>query len=202
MRLHFDEASHTYSIGGAVLPNVTRILAPLVDYSMIPRDALERAKQEGKAVHTMVELDDHGTLDVAGLPEWMAPVYKAWCEFKEISGYRPVLAECKVYHRRYNYAGTLDKVCELPKLKGWPGESLLDVKRSLYAGAVIGLQTSAYEQALISDPSMPKPKRRGALRLAKDGKFRLEPYDDKADFSVFLSLLNIHRWKEKHGLAQ
>lgn len=200
MKLEFDPVSHTYRVNGVVVPHVTGILSPLVDLSKIPPDALERARQEGVAVHKMVELDCAGTLDVDALPEWMRPVYRAWQEFKAMSGFVPVLSEFQGYSPTFGYAGTLDLVCELPNLRDWPGAALLDVKRSLLAGPVIGLQTAAYEALIRSDKAMPRIRRRGALRLNKDGKLRLEPFDDPSDFTVFSSLLTIHKWKEKHGL--
>lgn len=200
--LTLDEASHTYTWDSKPVPSVTQILGAsgLVDYSMIPPAALEKARQEGKATHRLVELDCAGTLDVAGLPEWMKPVYKAWREFKDTSGFVPILSEHQGYNNKLHYAGTLDLLCNLPYLKGWEGNILIDVKRSLYAGPVIGLQLSAYEMILASDKAMPKVDRRGALRLNKDGKFRIEPYDDRSDAAMFLSLLNIQRWREKHAI--
>ena len=199
MSLTFDESAHRYYWNGKPVPNVTGILAPLTDYSKIPAETLERARQEGTAIHKMVELDCNGDLDVAALPAWMVPAYKGWREFREHSGFEPILNEYRGYHKAFGYAGTLDLLCALPKLKGWKGVALLDVKRSLYAGPVIGLQLSAYEAIVTSDKGLPKPARRGALRLTPDGKFRLEAYNDAGDFSAFLALLTLKRWKEKHA---
>lgn len=200
MSLVFDAEHHVYTFKGVRVPNVTSILSPLVDLSMVPADALEKARQEGQAIHAMVDMDSQGTLDVDALPEWMHPVYKAWRKFRDHSGFVPILNEYRVYHPSFHYAGTLDLVCELPTLKGWRGVALLDVKRSLLAGPVIGMQLAAYQAALTSEKGMPPIHRRGALRLSPDGKFQLEPYADPTDLSAFLAMLTMKRWREKHGI--
>jgi hypothetical protein len=197
--LAFDSAAHRYFWNGKPVPNVTSILKPLTDYSMIPRATLEKAQQEGQAVHKMIELDCAGTLDREWLPGWMESAYGAWCDFKAASGFTPLLSEHKGYHPGMRYAGTLDLVCELPRLKDWKGVALLDVKRSLFAGPVIGLQLAAYKGIVEADKAMPKIARRGALRIGNDGKFQLEPFDDATDASTFLALLTLTRWKDTHG---
>ncbi len=201
MTLAFDEAAHRYTWNGREVPHVTGILEPLTEASLalIPQNVLAFAAEEGKAIHKMVELDCAGTLDLDTLPGWMEKVYAAWLEFKAHSGFSPILSEHKCYSPM-GYAGTLDLLCELPSLTGWKGAVLLDVKRSLFGGPVIGLQLAAYENILRADKAMPRVKRRGALRLNPDGKLRLEPYDDTSDASAFLALLTIHKWKENHGL--
>lgn len=201
MTLAFDAEKHEYRLNGALIPHVTGILAPLTDYSRIPAPVLERARQEGRAIHKMVELDCLGTLDVATLPEWMAPAFKAWCDFKAASGFSLVLSEFAGCNPPLGYAGTLDLLCELPRLKGWKGTALLDVKRSLYAGPVIGLQLAAYRAIVESDKGMPRVSRRGALRIGVDGKFQIEPYDDPTDLATFIALLTLKRWREKHAVT-
>lgn len=195
--LLFDEPTHTYTWNGKPVPNVTGILAPLTDYSKIPAETLEKARQEGQAIHKMVELDCNGDLDVASLPAWMVPVYKGWRDFRDQSGFEPILNEYRGYHKAFGYAGTLDLLCSLPKLRGWKGVALLDVKRSLMAGPVIGYQLAAYAEILKAEKGMPKPDRRGALRLGPDGKFRLEPFDKPSDFAMFLGCLTFKRAKEE-----
>jgi len=41
---------------------------------------------------------------------------------------------------------------------------------------------------------------RGALQLFPDGKYKLHEFKDPSDFAVFLSLLNVYRFKERHSL--
>lgn len=197
MILTFDEAAHQYFADGEPVPNVTRVLSSLTDYSHIPEDTLVRAQEEGKAVHRMVELDCKGQL--ASVPYWMQGQYRAWAQFRTDAGFEPILSEHRVFHATLRYAGTLDLLGEARHLKNAKGICLIDVKRSFYAGPVIGLQTAAYAEALRTDKAMPRVDHRFALRLDADGKYRLQPYPDGSDAAVFIAQLTTYRWKEKHG---
>ena len=193
--LTFDEAAHIYRWHGAVVPNVTRVIGHLTDYSHIPPDVLRRAQEEGKAVHKMVELDCLGILGV--VPEWMRPHLEAWRKFLTETGFEPLLSEHKAYHQALQYAGTLDLFGEFTKLKV-KGAALLDVKRSFLGGPTIGLQLSGYELMLRADKAIPRVNFRAALRLCNDGKYAMKPYEDRDDEAAFLACLQQYRWKQKH----
>lgn len=196
--LTFDPVAHHYFWNGVRVPNVTSILAPLTDYSKIPAEQLERARQKGVAVHKMVELDCKG--DLGDLPEWMAGHHKAWLAFKAETGFECWDSERQLYHHGMAYAGTCDLVGVMKATK-YTEAVLIDVKRSFYAGPVIGLQTAAYAEAWNRDQGKTAPlkiRRRYALRLDADGKYRLEPFEDRNDFAVFTAMLAIQRWKERY----
>lgn len=194
--LTFDEATHTYRWNGDVVPNVTRVIAPLTDYSRIPPDTLARAQAEGIAVHKMVELHCRGTLKE--VPDWMRGHLAAWEKFLAESGMDVWLSEHRVYHPAMRYAGTLDLYGEVKKLKAFTGPALLDVKRSFYGGPAIGLQTAAYDTALATDKAITRARHRAALQLRPDGTYRLKKFDDKMDHAVFAAMLTTQRWKEKN----
>lgn len=191
--LTFDEKSHKYWWNDKPVINVTRVLEPLTDYSMIPSDKLETARQKGVAVHKMVELDCKGDLDEEALPDWMRPALAQWRKFVGDTNFEMLESERRVFHPTYEYAGTLDL---LGLMHG--DYVLIDIKRSFFAGPVIGLQTAAYREAYGTQEKGAKTAKRYALRLNETGPYRLEPFEDKSDFGTFLSLLTIKRWKEKH----
>lgn len=193
MSLAFDAATHTYYWRGRLVPNVTRILAPLIDLSMIKPDDLERARLEGVAMHRMIELDVRRELDIDGLPEWLRPRWAAWRRFQAETGFTPITSEFRLYHPVYGYAGTLDLVGDAAD-----GRWLIDLKRSFAAGAVIGLQTAAYKEAWEWNSEKKKLpiNRRFGLRLLESSEYRLEPFNDPSDFHTFLALLTVHRWRE------
>lgn len=193
--LTFEEIAHEYRWNGAVVPSVTQILAPLVDYSHIPPAALEVARQKGVAVHKMVELDCKGDLDEDGLPDWMRPALERWRKFVAESGFEMIESEYRVFHPTYKFAGTLDLLGKMNE-----GVAFIDVKRSFAAGPVIGLQLAAYHEAYCAQEKVGKSANRYALKLSEAGPYRLEPFTDKNDFSTFLSLLTIHNFKRKHSL--
>jgi len=196
--LTFDPVQHHYFWKGVRVPNVTSIIKPLTDYSMVPEATLELARQKGVAVHSMVELWAANELDYGVMPEWMFPVLDHWLQFVHDTGFQLLSSERRVYHAGFDYAGTLDLRCLLPKtaLKG-PG--ILDLKRSFMAGAAIGLQLAAYAAADNLDRAKAdKAQWRAALRLREDSPPRLQIYEDKNDFVVFLACLTMWKWRAEH----
>jgi len=197
--LSFDEAKHEYRWNDAVVPHVTGVIAPLVDYSMVKPSVLELARQKGKHVHRMVELWATDNLKVDELPEWMRPVLAEWLKFVNETGFVVVKSEWKLYHPFYKYAGTPDirgYMRHHPKFKG---HGILDLKRSFMAGAVIGLQTAAYEEAEnAANPGGERITWRGALKLHENGPMRFMPLENKNDFSEFIVCLTYRRIREKY----
>jgi hypothetical protein len=199
--LTFDEEKHEYRWGGRVVPNVTRIIAPWTDWSLIPPDRLEAARQRGKVRHKLVEADCMGTTHLYDWPEWTAGARRAWERCKEETGFVAWTSEQRLYHRVYGYAGTADLFGEATKLKGANGPLNWDVKGSEYAGAAIGLQLAAYTCAWNEDA--PKDMKvpmanRFALILQDDGKYRLSRYLDPEDWIDFLAALRQLRFRERH----
>ena len=87
--LVFNEEKHEYSVSGVRYPSVTQILAPLVDYSQVPRAVLERARKLGQAVHRMTELFDLDDLDMDDLADELRPYLTAWIKFRAETGFVP-----------------------------------------------------------------------------------------------------------------
>lgn len=203
--LTFDEAAHEYRWQGKPVPHVTGILeaAGLTDYSRIPAEALAKARDEGIAVHRMVEYHFKGVLNEATLPAWMRGHFAALLRFIDETGFECWQSERQVYHHKLGYAGTLDLAGLLPKLRTSKHPAIVDVKRSFYAGPAIGLQTAAYAEAW-NDAGRrerrPLVRERYALRLDAGGTYRLEPYRDPMDRIAFIAVLQQLRWKElKYG---
>lgn len=202
--LTFDEGTHTYRWEGNLVPGVTSVIggAGLTDYSSIPPAVLDRARQEGVAMHRMVEYEFAGDLDESTLPEWLKPRLAAWRKFRAESGFEPDASERQVYHPIYKYAGTYDLSGRAKHMKQCPGRGLIDLKRSFTAGPAIGLQLAAYMSAENYVRGVAKLELlmwRAALKLNADGSYNLKQYNDKEDFDTFLSCLKIQRWREKHG---
>ena len=197
--LTFDEPTHTYFWHGKPVPNVTRVIAHLTDYSHIPPETLLRAQEEGKAIHKMVELDCKNDLAVDSLPEWMRGRYAGWCRFKEEAGFKHLAAEKQMDSEAIGVAGTADIFCILTKLSLISGVNNIDVKRSLYAGPAIGLQTAGYAELWDRNAAKnERVKHRGSLVLNDNGTYRFTTYDDPDDRWAFLACLQQYRWREKN----
>ena len=195
--LTFDTEQHQYFWHGVLVPNVTRVIAHLTDYSHIKPDMLKCAQDEGIAIHAMVDLDCKNDL-VLPVPEWMTGRYKAWCRFKEETGFECWGSEFRMFDMLLGVAGTLDIVGVLHNLKKIRGGAIIDVKRSLYAGPAIGLQTAGYERLWSSDKTRDKTRHRFALELRDNETYRLTPCEDADDAVAFLACVQQLKWKEKH----
>lgn len=188
--LTFDEATHTYRVGGVRVPSVTQILAPLSSFEGIPREILEAKRDLGQRVHFACQLDDEHDLDESSVEDDVAPYLFAWRKFLAESGARVVHNERRVYEPAMRYAGTLDNALELQGYR-W----LVDKKTSIATPISAGPQTAAYLRAL-NDPSV---TRRAAVRLRPDGTYRFDPLSGADDWSAFLSCLTLLRFKESHA---
>lgn len=192
MLLTFVEAEHAYYVDGVRVPNVTSILKPLTDYSMIGEAQMEIARQKGKATHRMVELWASGQLE--SVPVWMKPIEEQWLKFVAETRFELLKSEYRVYHPTYRFAGTLDLLGNIH------GElAIVDIKRSFMAGPAIGYQLAAYESAYFAQHKEAGIRRakRFALKLNEQGPYKLEPFTDENDLWVFLACLTVHNAKLK-----
>lgn len=190
--LHFDEARHEYRVDGRLTPGVTRLLSPLVDYSMIPRETLERAQQLGVAVHKMTELYDNDDLDEDNLSDELRPYLTAWIRFRNECHFEPNTIEHRMAHPLYRYAGTSDRTGIVKSRL-----AVIDIKKMFVLGPQIGPQLAAYQK--LHEAEGLKVIDRYALGLRPDGTYRLQPYADPLDWQCFLSHLTIHNWKAKYA---
>lgn len=194
--LTFDEIKHEYRWNGQVVPGVTSLLSPLSDYSFVNPQVLADAAQFGRDVHLACEFYDQGTLDESALHADLRPYLDAWVKFLHETGFVVQMCEQKVYHHQLGYAGTLDREGTLDE------EAVIDIKTVTTLMPATGPQLFAYESALISQPNWggPKKLKKFAVQLKEDGNYKLKEYEDKADWSAFVSLLNIHQWKRNHNI--
>jgi len=192
--LDFDPAAHVYRWGGKIVPGVTTVLRGLHSLAGVPLEILEAAQQRGTDVHQACEFLDQDDLDEDSLTDQTRGY---------VAGYRSFLVDCapnyagieeQVYHQTLGYAGTLDRRGALT----YAGERIVS--------AVIDLKTSAQEYPVVWEPQLAAyaqaarcpNARRFTLQLRPDGTYRLRECVDPSAWAVFVSLLNIHNWKEKH----
>jgi hypothetical protein len=183
----FDESTHTYRVGGKVVPGVTSILAPLQDFGRVSADVLDRKRRLGTHVHWCCEaLDMGGEVEV-----WddAIPYVDAYLEFMAKTGALVIDNERIVFHPIHRYAGTLDRVLEIGG-----DEWVVDLKTAVSCPASVGPQTAGYAQAYDGSRQF----RRGALMLDKTGRPRLIELASPDDWPVFLSCLTVYRHMERH----
>lgn len=186
---------HGYEIDGAPVPSVTEILEDLglSDYSFVPEDDLDWAKDRGSAVHTATHFYDDGDLNDDDLDDRVRPHVEAYKNFREDTGFEPTHIEIPVWHPVNRYAGTLDRIGVLN------GVSVLVDLKSGQPPPTVGLQTAAYQLAAKCTYDL-TPVKRFSLWLKDDGRYKLDPLDNWHDFDDFLSLVNT--WYIKKGIKK
>jgi hypothetical protein len=190
MLIEFDQEQHRYTVAGELWPSVTQVLDPLLELDGIPKAVLKAAAHFGTHVHLACDLFDKGVLDEPALDPHLAPYLAAWKIFLRDTGAKVSASEVRVGHPKLKYAGTLDKDLAWIK-RGRSRRVQLDIK-SGEVPRTVGPQTAAYAEA---HPF--KFDERYVLALKPDATYRLTKLADPTDWSIFLSALNLHRWRNK-----
>lgn len=187
--LTFDEAAHEYRLGGARLPSVTQLLQQLHSFAGVPAAVLAAAAERGTAVHKACELLDLDDLDESTVDSSLVGYVEAWKAFMrdKTPNWRHI--ELIAHHQTLRYAGMLDRFGEIDG-----DEWVVDIKTSATDHPVWGIQTAAYAH-LLNKPNA----RRATVQLRPNGTYRFKPWTDPTDWPVFVSLVTLNSWKEKHA---
>lgn len=190
--VQFDEASHTYTVDGVVLPSVTQILAVagLTDWTYCTTWARER----GSVVHKAVHLALTEGLDWSTLDEPLHPYVSAALQAVADLGGETLASERRILSKLYGYAGTLDW---LGKVNG--RLTLWDWKTGPLVPAY-GLQIAAYAEAYAEETGE-RVERRYGIRLNADGTYEAVPFTDRQDIVNFHAAVRLAAWKRQKGIA-
>jgi len=189
--LTFDAPTHTYALDGVTVPSVTTVLkeAGYIDFSRIPSEILERARDRGSVVHQALHYLNDGDLDPDSVRDDLRGYVQAGIDFRRTAGFTVYSCELRVCSPTWRVAGTLDL------LGRWADDTLTiaDYKTGSPADVAADLQLAAYAELVRETyPELAdEPIRRVSVRLTKDGAFHVEPYDDDSstDWSIFLAAL-------------
>lgn len=189
--LHFDEATHSYSMGGRPLVSVTQVIRS----HMQGWAASDWHKDRGSATHKAVALALEDRLDWSSLDPRIEGRTRAILNFIRDTKLRPVEIERRLGTAIYRYAGCVDLLAEDEE----GGLTVVDYKSSFEPSAIV--QVSAYAKlAELNSLGVPN---RGAVVVCGDDGYKVS-WITKAELRnaahVFLAMLSVHGWKEKHGL--
>ncbi len=181
--VHFDEATHIYTVRGQVVPSVTQVLqsAGLVD----DRWFNEAARDRGRIVAIAIEL--HSKKNLQYVPDGYQGYVDAWEKFLAETGFVPREVETPLYNSVYGYAGTSDAVGDMPGYRS----AIVDVKTGCEAPHY-PIQTAGYAgfYAAVHD--------RLCLFLRDNGTYKMRLHNNPRDWDVFLAALKIVHWKREH----
>ena len=183
--LSLDETTHTYTLGCRKFISVTQALSILDDRWKIDPWYLER----GRLVHLATAYFDRDELDQDTIDPQIKGYFNGYMSFLKDTGFKPQLIEHRLYHKRYGYAGTMDRIGPLNDK-----QALIDLKSGTPA-RIDGLQLAAYwELCRANDIPIQKIF---DLYLNEDGTYKLEPIEKpKLLLPIFLACLQITQWKE------
>jgi len=164
--------------------------AGLIDFSRVREDIMERAQAFGTAAHKACELHDKGSLNFASLSGPLIPYLEGWKKF--LKDYNitidPNEMEKRFVSKKWGFSGTPDR---------WPligrKRTVVDIKTCTVMYAPTAIQTAGY-QILLEETGI-KIHQRWGVQLNEKGTYKVEPYTDPADRTVFLSCLNVCKWK-------
>lgn len=189
--VEYDDAFHVYRVDGEVWPSVTQALSVLEDFSGVNPIALQIAGDRGSRVHKLCEqiANEPNELQhyaiVAGEDEWVATRALHFSEWFRGCAPEVLATEHIVVNRALRYCGRCDLIVRLNG-KVW----LIDIKTGQLRKTV-GPQLAGYA-AGVSEWNIQK---RAALHLTGEVA-KLVPYPGLTDMSIFVSALNV--WRFKH----
>lgn len=193
-RVALDEATHTYTHDGVIVPGVTWVLAAngFYEFPFVSAEDLAAKQLLGRRVHKATALHDSGTLDWASIANDVFPYVESYLKFRDEHPQWVVLEnEQVIYHALLRYAGTLDRVFDASGIA-----TLLDIKIGAELPAA-RLQTAAYEAARDYDRKNGERVRvRASLHLTTHSSYRLVAHDDPGDTRAFFSCLNLYHWRK------
>lgn len=173
-----------------MLPSVTEVNEPWVDFSKVPSAVLQAASERGTAVHEACALYAQG-VPMLAIPDAISGYvdsFKGWFDrmIMEV-----ILVEERLFDDANGYNGQLDLVARTKGCEVW----LVDLKSPVTLSKSWRVQLAAYKS--LCEKHGIKVDRAGTLRLRADGKTpRVDWYEGSAtkDFNIFLSALNCHRY--------
>lgn len=201
----FDSVTHSYSNNGIVVPSCTRVLdhSGLVSYDMVRREILERKGTIGRLVHLATQYYDENNLEWSSLDDATKGRTEAWMKFREDTGFVPNKIEER-YIATVNgmtFGLTVDREGQFRR-----HPAVVELKTSAAYQRWWGVQLSGYamgvpdhEGNIRSPLALFASRRRVAVQLFSNGKYKKFDFDEPTDVDVFLSCLHITHWKLKNG---
>lgn len=170
----FDPGRHRYAVGGWPVPSITRLVKD--------KDAFTNPiyLARGSAVHkAALQFDLGAAWTLPG--EWL-PFMRAYEQFRAEVACRWRQLEQPLVNRRLRYAGTPDRIGTVNQRP-----VILEIKTG-YPDLFHGPQLAG-QDLLLPGGGDRSPRRRMAVYLSKEGRYKLVEYSAAADYLVFMDAL-------------
>lgn len=196
----FDQGLHIYrDERGILIPSVTQCLKAngLISFAGINPAVLEHKRQLGTLVHQVTALYDQGEdLSEYDIPQEIWPYVLGYLNFREDCDFTPSLIETRMLAEVHSmrFGMQPDRVGEI---HGRP--HILELKCGSEKHPAWAVQLAGYGTGLYG----PRPTiARAALQLGPQFArgYKLHPYDDPADFQIWMASLALTTWLRNHKL--
>lgn len=197
----FNEALHTYrDYNNLVIPSVTQVMKAegLICFDGIPEHILDRKRRLGTLVHKAAELYDNDTISGFDIPEEVDDYLRGYITFRNDCGFTPELVEHRMLAEYYGmkYGMTLDRRGAIDGV-----DHVIELKCGAAEDAAWGVQLAAYAVGLNEGSRRPPTLQRAVVQLGSQFPrgYKVWPYDDPAEYQVWVSSLSNTLWKQNKG---
>ena len=188
--LSYDDAAHRYAIDHRGVRGITSYTGLLRDHRFVKQEDLDW----GSCVHDHLYHHDMGTLDWSRLDPRMVPYIKGWQWVCESNWWRVdrMMAEFKLYSKKYWIAGRLDRAFETEKYD-W----FVDIKTG-DPDVVTGIQLAGYVLMAI-EHKLTTAARARMMEVCIDinGKPRTQIFDYKKELPFFIMQYSLRNHIDK-----
>jgi len=182
--LTFEEKGHKYFHGGVQIPGVTSLID---SFGLVNHKASKGYLDRGTAIHLMLQLHDENDLD-----EELVIINKPWLDgyklFLSDTGFKPMRIEAMAHHDNYLIATRIDRDGKMN------GELvLLELKsgaKQQWWGWQLALQQIAVQEEY---------KKRFALSLTGDGKYKLHAFHERRWLYEAQAILTVNSIRRNNG---
>lgn len=196
----FDETRHEYrDEQGLVVPSSTQIIksAGLISFAGINPAVLQHKQQLGTLVHKVAELYDQGEeLVDFEIPEEVWPYVEGYINFRFDCEFTPTLIEEGMLGETHKMRWGM-RPDRVGLIRGVP--HVIELKCGAAHHPAWGVQLASYELGLRCGSQL---LARAAVQLGPQfaRNYKLRPYDEQSDYTVFVNSLANTIWKQNKGI--
>lgn len=199
----FDELLHQYrDEAGCLILSTTQVIkaAGLISFDGIPFRILEHKRILGSLVHKAAQLIDEGEdLNQFDIPEECLPYLDGYVAFRNDCGFLPEIIEQRMLGEIHGmrWGMTPDRTGDIDGVK-----HVIELKCGASSHPAWAIQLASYDIGLSG--SIRPRLARAAVQLGPQFPrgYKVHPYEDPADYTVWMNSLANATWLQNKGIYQ
>lgn len=188
LSMEFNPEKHEYRVNGVVVPSVSEIIKEVLLLNV--QFSGDTTKMDiGTKAHLTTQYYDNDELDESDLHPTLQNYLQAWKSFKKDFNPKFELIETMFYHKRFRYAGTIDRYAVVNGSR-----LILDIKTGReYVWHPIQLEGYKF---LLEDNGY-EVDRTACVYLTPEGTYK---YREHKSPNLFLACLSVYNFKKTNKL--